>query len=867
MPYSKAWRSAMYPDYKEQGAYVDYKATKAILHRMKENISNPATPDELYASLSIQKENVYRWCERKVEELKITADALYQATKRCTMVADDEPEQIKELPEEEVEERNEDGTTTVTTSSFTASMKTQNLNRLEQAIAFVGMKAKRSEKSSEVSSLSVPPDGPQSSFPCPLFSTQKMRAKDAGLIADAITYEILRYVECKNLNTDTIEHILGRMYRYAVLGPTGQRWNNIYTEHDYETISIDEVFYLLSRVYDSVTRCKDQLHLSTTNTAPSSAAVGSQEFERKSSKYWVHLQDLPFVIARIIPHLPLSTITDTYEESKHHSVPFTLFSPISSVYWDNQQFLFYHRRLERVEGSTLIRMRWYSSPFAEDCNKLKPNDSVFMELKVHHEAWSGDRSIKRRFELKSEQVDNFAAGNLSLIDAVEKMKKDGVSVRKQEEFKSLATEILSKIHAYGLKPAIRTQCGRAAFQRGSDQSIRVSIDTNLRFFAEDFGLAHHWRYEGNDAPFSSFPYAVVEVKHQCAENERLAPWIEELMRCRYMESIPKFSKYSHGVASMYGHTTFIQMVPYWMHQLHIDIRASTKPEQEHWDPTVGLASGCVERVADRVVFGTSAGQTKHVGASEAKFLPRNCYVRVYQLLLQQLSTPPDCVNSQEADGKEDRTLILSANNTLKSPKVVPGIPVVQYSVDHRHRAYTNFNLYPYLETGVESLCFNLPTRDINSSAKVAFGVIPWQTGKRIRVPQKYDPKTLLAAERYMMKWALLATQMGLLGIAIIQFGRGLRLPSVLESWAPFWSPGFHTSLGIFLVFLSLFTLAYAYAAFRARCRRVYARRKIRFDHPSGPVGLTGALMVAFLALGGMHVINRYAPMLTQSDSF
>lgn len=863
MPYSKAWRSAMYPDYKDQGAYVDYKATKEILHRMKENISNPATPDELYASLSAQKKNVYSWCERKVGELKMVSEALYQATKQYRLVEEEETKGRNGPVDEDEEEENDNGSM----SGFSSTPMAQSHSRLQQAIYLVGLGKGLNE--AQPPPLSVSSGAPQTSLGGQCQSgLQKIRAKDVALMADSIKYELLRYVECKNLNTDTIEHILDRMYRYAVLGPTGERWNNIYTENDYDTISIDEIFYLLSCVYDAVKRCEDQLSMSSVHVTPSSGAVGSEEFDRRSVKYWVHLQDLPFVVARIIPHLPWSTFTNTYEESRRRGLPFTLFSPVSSVYWDNQEFLFYHRRLKRVEGSTIIRMRWYSDALAEDCNALKPNDPVFMEVKVHHEAWSGARSNKRRFKLKNSEVDDFVAGNLSLIGALEKMKKDKSTVTQQRDFQSLATEILSKIHAYGLKPAIRTQCGRAAFQRGSDQSVRVSIDTNLRFSAEDFGLAHHWRYEGNDAPSSLFPYAVVEVKLKCAENERIAPWIEELMSCRYMESIPKFSKYSHGIATLYGHTTFIHMVPYWMHQLHIDIRASTKPELDQWDPTVGLASGCIERGVDRGLFGTSAGQTQHVGASEAKFLNRSCYARVYQLLLQELCnfTFSSASRENEEMGVDDAP-ISHCNNEKKTQGSIEKTPLIQYSVDQRHRAYTKFHLFPYVESGVESVCFGLPSKDINSSAKVAFGVIPWQIGKRIRVPQKYDPKTLLTAERYMLKWALFATSMGLLGIGIIQFGQGLRLPNALESWAPFWSPRFHTYLGLLLVFLSLTTLAYGYLAFRARCRRIYARRKIRFEHPSGPTWLAAALAFSFLSLGGANVINRYAPMLTQSDAF
>ncbi|AIN95937.1 vacuolar transporter chaperone 4 catalytic subunit, putative [Leishmania panamensis] len=825
MPYSKAWRSAIYPDFRDQGAYVDYKATKDILHRMKENIANPSTPDELYASLLSQKMRVYEWCERKQEELLKMSLRLYECSKYLT--------------EEEV----------LTNWSITLA--------------------------------SAPKD-----------KGKRLLPREARLIADAIVHELLRFVECRNLNTDTIEHIIGRMYRYAVLGPTGDRWKNIYVEYDYDQISVEEVFLLLSRVYDCVKQTEERISAKGKLSIPT-GSEGSQVFDRRSVKYWVHLQDLPFVIARIIPHLPLSTFKDTYQECKTAGIPFRLFSPVSSVYYDNNKFLLYHRRLERIEGSTLIRMRWYSDTYSEDWNALQEDDNVFMEIKVHHEAWSGERSNKRRFAIKEKEVDAFVHAQLSLLPALEKLKRKNASEEEQEKFKSLATEILSKIHAYDLKPVLRTQCGRAAFQRGADQKVRVSIDTGLHMSAEDFGLDHHWRYTGGDSPVSHFPYAVVEVKLQCTENERIAPWIEELMGCRYMESVPKFSKYAHGIASLYGHTSFISMVPYWIHQLNIDIRASTKPEVHLWDPTMGLAAGCLERTADRLIFGTNPAQTQTVGASEAQFLPRTDYAKIYQRVLRILqhdanraaessanasmvaasTTNSVGVVDGVADGKANKSMKegaqgaeMSATSAGAGGAQLGLFPVVQYPVDRRHMAYTTFHLYPYSESGTEPLCYD-PKDGKNAFAQVFYGKIPWQTGKRIKVPQKYDPKTLLTSERYMAKWMQLATEFGLLGLSSIQFGKGLFLPQDVANYSPFWKDNFHVVTGVVMVVIALLTQVYAYVAFKARSRRVYARRKIRYDDVVSPTLLTFFLAVSFVVIAMTHVARRYGPMLTGSDSF
>jgi len=654
----------------------------------------------------------------------------------------------------------------------------------------------------------------------------------AKLACDAILYETLRLQELRNLNADTTAHIIGRMKRYSPLRMQG-KWTTIDALHNAYDISLDEIFYLLSVVYERVTQAeetKTQAHSKVIT-----GAIGSQVFDRRSVKYWVHKQDLPFVIARVIRHLPLSTIKDTYKESKEHNRTFKLGQQISSVYFENNHFLFYHRRLERLEGSSLIRIRWYTDSLQDDHNVVNPQDTVFVEMKVHHEAWGGDRSTKRRFALKDTDVDSYLRGELSLDPAVEKLRGKKVPEKEVNKFKDLVAEILEKVHAYDLKPALRTQCTRAAFQRGQDQSVRVSIDTNLRMSAEDFGLGHHWRVSKNDdQPHVDFPYAVVEVKLQCAENERLAPWIEELLQCRHMESVPKFSKYAHGIAAIYGHTPRIDMVPYWIHQMHTDIRAATKPEVNQWDPTIGLAVGCWERTRDRLLFGRGPAQTPSLGAAQAQFLGGTDYATMYvQLLL-----------------------------SFTGVRVPQSLVTPQPSIDARHNSYTKYHLYPLSTEGYESVCFGaLPS--LNYSARVLTGTIPWQVGKRIKVPQKYDPKTLLTSERYLLNMVERGSLLSLLGIGSISLGRSQDVP--LQTAIVLLRPDMYEYFGIMFVCLGLGVMLYSMFVFRSRTLRVYARRKIRYDDVRGPTAFTILTIIVFAICLINMVLRRYSPMLFGND--
>lgn len=83
-----------------------------------------------------------------------------------------------------------------------------------------------------------------------------------------------------------------------------------------------------------------------------SAAGGDQNaFERATSKYWIHPDNVTEVKAIIMLHLPVLIFNKDkkYEPSD---------SAISSVYYDNYDFDLYTGRLQRDEGAEAIRFRW-----------------------------------------------------------------------------------------------------------------------------------------------------------------------------------------------------------------------------------------------------------------------------------------------------------------------------------------------------------------------------------------------------------------------------------------------------------------------------------------------------------------------------
>ena len=637
--------------------------------------------------------------------------------------------------------------------------------------------------------------------------------------AHAVKHETLRFHEARCLNADAMLRVAERFRAYTLLPPPPV-WDQIRDGAGILDGPLDKIWYCLQAVF-SYARGDDAGH-----SKVGEATGGSQDFVRRSVKYWVHKQDLPFVISKIVQNLPLSAFKDSYDADE--DAPYSLGSAISSVYFDNAQFGMYHRRMRRLEGSSLFRIRWYG----DERDIEDPTREVFAELKVHHEAWSGEASTKRRFNLPNKDVDAFLVGDLSLNGHVDKLRKRGASDKEVRKFKGLAVEMLTTIVAERLRPAVRTEYIRSAFQRGADQSVRVSIDTDLRMRAEDLGASKHWL--STDAAVDprhrvDFPYAVVEVKLQCAENEKVPAWVEDLMTCRFMEGVPKFSKYAHGISSLFGASNAIRLTPYWLHQLETDIRAAAKVESDGFDAVRGLAVGNAQRAIDRAIFGLAAPQARRtdIVAALAQPLTANQLMHLY-------------VGMEQGEGALPTNAQFAACAT---------------PLHVRHRVYDELRVWKVQQQSASNSDdpFCLGGGEDEAAGDAAFGEIPGQTAKRIKVPQRFDPKTFFTAERYFLRWCESATMLALGALFVIRFGDAGTLPL----GGAFYASRAHTTIGVTMMGVAIAALAYALIQYHARSRRVYARVKIRFDDEWGPMGLTFATIFGLTIIAAMHVFERF----------
>ncbi|KAI8366829.1 VTC domain-containing protein [Radiomyces spectabilis] len=301
------------------------------------------------------------------------------------------------------------------------------------------------------------------------------------------------------------------------------------------------------------------------------AAGGDQNaFERATSKYWIHPDNVTEVKSIIMLHLPVLIFNKDkrYEPSD---------SAISSVYFDNEDFDLYTGRLQRDEGAEAIRFRWYG-PMS--------SNNIFIERKTHHAAWLNGASVKDRFRLDFDDVQKFITGELTADQYADRLRAKNTDEEIIKDNHFIAQGIQKSFQEKGLKPVCRIFYNRTAFQLPGDQRVRVSLDTDLTFIREDHldGKQrrgdNEWRRPdvGIDHPFSylddsevlRFPYAVLETKLQTHLGQQPPEWLLKLLDSHLVHEVPRFSKYLHGASYLYRDR--IPLLPWWLSEMDIDIR-------------------------------------------------------------------------------------------------------------------------------------------------------------------------------------------------------------------------------------------------------------------------------------------------------
>jgi len=110
---------------------------------------------------------------------------------------------------------------------------------------------------------------------------------------------------------------------------------------------------------------------------------------------------------------------------------------------------------------------------------------------------------------------------------------------------------------------------RTAFQIPFDDTVRVSLDTNLCMISErgyDIQGGKVWHRDPSKplkkTEITRFPHAVLEVKLNLGPTDPTPKWVIDLQSSGLLYEVHKFSKFIHGTAALLPEE--VRAVPYWI---------------------------------------------------------------------------------------------------------------------------------------------------------------------------------------------------------------------------------------------------------------------------------------------------------------
>ncbi|KAL8952373.1 MAG: hypothetical protein Q9222_001709 [Ikaeria aurantiellina] len=493
------------------------------------------------------------------------------------------------------------------------------------------------------------------------------------------------------------------------------------------------LLYRLSTMYAFV-RQKTQGEHQRASSEPDMQDKGTSY---KSSKFWVHPENLLEVKTYILRRLPVLV----YNPQTSKVVEGGQQDPrITSLYFDNQEFDLYTQKVTKTSGASSLRLRWFGH--------LNSKPEVFFEKKTTEE--DGD-SDEVRFPIKMKYVQDFVTGQYKLEKPLRKLQERyGRDSDASAHFQSSVEAIQTFIKEKELQPMMRATYTRTAFQIPGDDRVRISLDTDVAFLREDsLDLERPCRdpsdwhrsdidtkemefpYPGiRRGEISKFPYALLEIKVRDGVKRRTNEWVGDLMSSHLVKEAPRFSKFVHGVAQLFE--DHVNSFPFWLSGLETDIRRDPETAfQEEQDKKAKTAR-------DEMAVGSFTGShsnkafTAAVGSPVGKSLEN-----------KQKMIPPTGRNevSREEDSDEeedeDATPVMPARNTGGLQSFLPSLSGSKYGRSRQAEAHR-------LPPGVRD-----PGRLIKDTG-----------------PVRVEPKVWLANQRTFIKWQHISVLLATLSLGL-----------------------------------------------------------------------------------------------------
>ncbi|KAI0013301.1 SPX-domain-containing protein [Xylariaceae sp. FL0662B] len=519
-------------------------------------------------------------------------------------------------------------------------------------------------------------------------------------------------------------------------------------------------------------------------------------------KFWVHPDNLLEVKTAILRHLPALVYSHQgAKEPDGNEDP-----KITSLYFDSPKFQLYGRKVDHQVDASSLRLRWYG--------QLSTKPDILLEQNIIHENGSSE---DKKFHVKDKYVKQFIDGKYKMERSVQKMERQGQTAEAIDSFRATADKIQDFIIQNKLEPVLRANYTRTAFQKPADDRVRISIDTDIAFIREDTldrdrpcrdprewhrldidnsNMTYPFK-NINQSEVSLFPFALLEIKLKEEGGRKRLRWIEDLMASHLVHAAPRFSKFVHGVASLFE--DYVNNLPFWLSDLETDIRKD--PQTAHDEEELRKA----QRAEDAQVVGSLLGgsNVKMGSYKPATSSPiAKSYLSERAATEARASESPNTITGQAND--EDMAGDESAGQqrgygTLSS--VFPGFSLSRYSRAKRERA-------------------RLPE-----------GVSKPDVWLKNAGPLQIEPKVWLANERTFLKWQNICILLGSLALSLYTAAGENFLAECM---------------GIAYVVIAIMAGLWGYAMLRKRRDMIVERSGKDFDNMAGPLAVSAALMIALV---------------------
>ncbi|RDA95956.1 hypothetical protein CP533_5892 [Ophiocordyceps camponoti-saundersi (nom. inval.)] len=521
--------------------------------------------------------------------------------------------------------------------------------------------------------------------------------------------------------------------------------------------------------------------------------------ETLHGELWIHADNLIEVKTLILRRLPALV----YSEQSAKELDGRDSPAITSLYLDNHDFDIYSAKLDRKSEASTLRLRWYG--------QLSDRPEIFVE---HKTADDKGHSQEHKFPTKDKYIKPLLNGDNVTEKRAQKLERQGVSTEQVQEYKTTVAQTQELIRQKKLSPVLRANYVRTAFQKPADDRVRISIDANLVFIREDtFDASRPCRDPNewhrldidnsnmtypfknmNQSEISKFPYAVLQIKLKEDGNRKRPSWVEDLMASHLIHPAPRFSKFVHGVASLFE--DYVNNLPFWLSDLETDIRKDPQRAFEEEEQRRAQRADDVQAVGSLLAATRTGGSSTYKAAQSSPVGDSFLAERAVADSKASMSRSLGKISTVEERGESHEQGASGSYGTLAS--VFPGLSLSKYSRAKRQ-----------LPEGVVK-----PTQWIKNMGEL-----------------KVEPKVWLANERTFLKWQHICVLQGSLAL-------GLYTAAGKDTAAG--------AMGIVFVAIAAFAGLWGYYMLRTRRRMIMERSGKDFDRMLGPIVMSGALMTALI---------------------